>query len=99
MNNQKSNKPFILGQQIADARKHEQTRLQTGNTPPSPLPQGGYKPRLGEWELLNPVHSDFDIQIQKTCKLFAALSEADRANFTSAISMDEFYKVIEFARR
>ena len=99
MNNQKSNEPVVLGQQIADARKHEQTRLQTGNTTPSPLPQSDYKPRLGEWELLNPVHSDFDVQIQKTCKLFAALSEANRANFTSAISMDEFYKVIEFARR
>jgi hypothetical protein len=99
MNNQKSNEPFVLGQQIADARTHEQARLQTGNMPPSPLPQAEYKPHLGEWELLNPAPSDFDVQIRKTCKQFAALNEADRANFTSAISMDEFYKLIEFARR
>jgi hypothetical protein len=99
MNNQKSNEPFVLGQQIADARSHEQARLQKGNTPPSPLPQGDYEPRLGEWELLNPAPSDLDAQIRKICMAFAALPEAERAKFTSAISMDEFYKLITFARR
>jgi hypothetical protein len=99
MNNQKSNEPVVLGQQLADAQKYEQARLQMGNTPPSPLPQGDYEPRAGEWELLNPAPSDLDVQIRKACKTFTILPESERAKFTSAISMDEFYKLIEFARR
>lgn len=99
MNNQQSSKTVVLGQQLADARKHEQARLQSGNALVSPLPQNNYEPRVGEWELLNPVPLDLDVQIRKVCKTFANLTEAERTNFTSAISMNEFYKLLNFARR
>jgi hypothetical protein len=94
-----SSKPYVIGQQMADALSHEQARLKHGDTPQSPLPRDRYKPQPGRWELLNPVPSDLDTQMHKSCEEFRALSELGRAQFSSAISLDEFYTLIEFARR
>jgi hypothetical protein len=99
MGSQEPSEPFVLGQQIGNAREHEKTRLQEGNIRPSPLHGGEYEPRIGEWELLNPRPSDLDSQIRNDCRTFAALPEAQRAEFTSAISLNEFYKLITFANR
>lgn len=99
MSENPSNKTHVLGQQLADARQQEQVRLKAGHLSPSPLPSGKYEVRNGEFELLNPSPCELDNQIRKSCKIFPNLSEAERTNFTAAISMDEFYKLIAFARR
>src|SRR6185436_8791417 len=82
---------YVIGQQIADAEKHEKTRLKRGNLPRSPLPNGRYERKTGEWGLLNPAPSDLDTKIRESCKAFRPLSQPERVKFTSAISLDEFY--------
>jgi hypothetical protein len=99
MNEYQSNEPFVLGQQSADALSQEQARLKAGNPPPSPFPNGEYEARPGECELLNPAPSDLDTQIRKACKTFSSLPQNERRKFTASISMDEFYRLITFARR
>jgi hypothetical protein len=99
MSENPSNEPFVLGRQYAEALNQEEARLKAGSPPPSALPRGEYEAQAGEFDLLNPTPSDLDIQIRKSCMIFSGLSQIDRAKFTAAISMDEFFKLIEFARR
>jgi hypothetical protein len=99
MSENPSNEPYIIGQQYADALTQEQARLKAGCPTPSPLPSGEYEPRPAEFELLNPAPSELDGLIQKSCKLFGSMPTAERVKFTAAISMDEFYKLMAFAKR
>ena len=99
MNENQSSNPFVLGLQYAAALRHEQVRSKTENPPSSPLPLGEYEARAGVFELLNPAPSELDIEIRKSCKIFFHLSQTERTKFTAAISMDEFYKLVTFARR
>jgi len=99
MSENSSNGPFVLGQQYADALSQEQARLKAGPAPASPLPVGEYESQPREFELLNPAPSELDRLIQQSCKLFAGLPADERSKFTSAISIDEFYKLIAFAKR
>ena len=92
-------RPYVLGQQLANARQNELARLRQGAPEPSPLPTGKYEPQPGEWGLLNPKSVQLDTTLRDACRRYRALSPAERRQFTSAVPMDEFYTLITFAER
>jgi hypothetical protein len=93
------NKPIVLGQQIANATKKEQERLKKSVNVSSPMPEGAYGRHKGEWDLLNPQHMKLDDILRELCSSFVAKSLDERSEFRSAVSLEEFYTLIEFARR
>src|ERR1035441_3516391 len=92
-------KSIVLGQQMADAVKNEKVRLNQGNALVSPLPRGRYALQPGECDLLNPGRVPLDAQIRQCCKDFVELSGSKRTEYSAAISLDELYTLIEFAKR
>lgn len=95
----RSESPYVIGQEMADAREHERKHQALRKTTPSPLPDGHYELQHGEWGLLNPAPSDLDSRIRESCSAFAKLSKQQRADFTAAVSLNEFYTLITFAKR
>jgi hypothetical protein len=91
--------PYVFGQQMADARRNEEARLQQGAPGPSPLPAGKYEPQPGEWGLLNPKPIKLDAELRETCRHYRTISDLERGQFTSAVSIDGFYTLITFAQR
>ncbi len=99
MKHQRKNEPVILGQQFADAIAKEQERMKRKPDIPSPMPGKKFKQQKGQWELLNPELSELDTSLRKLCTTFPGKSKLEQEKFRSAIPLDEFYTLFEFARR
>jgi len=99
MQQRRKKKTIVLGQQLANAMGKEQERLKRKPDVPSPMPGKKYKRQKGQWELLNPKPSELDTILRELCSTFPGKSNEEQAEFRSAISLDEFYTLIEFARR
>ena len=48
---------------------------------------------------MNPKQVEFDRILQELCSSFAKKSPGERSSFRAAVSLEEFYTLIEFARR
>ena len=97
---QKKNESIVLGRQLADARAKEEERLRGGGTKKkSPLPEGEFEPRAGEFGLLNPSPQPYDRALREFCSGFAIQTEGQREAIRGAISMGEFYILMGFADR
>lgn len=91
--------PFVLGQQFADAHAAETKWKESGGGGSSPLPETEYDFWRGELSLIRPTPCDLDGKIRDVCRQYA-LSDADeRSEIRHSISMDQFYTLINFAKR
>lgn len=104
MNNEKPksdspDEPFVLGQQLADAHSAETKWRESGAGGNSPLPDTEYDFWRGDLSLISPTANPLDDEICSLCKQYA-LSNADaRYKIRRSISMDQFYTLINFAKR
>ncbi len=89
----------VLGEELARAAAAEELRKAQGESEPSPMPEQGYDYWRGETSLIRPVALPLDSAIAELCKRFAAADDRRREHLRSAISMDEFYTLLTFARR
>lgn len=94
-----SDEPIVLGQQLADAHRAETKRRASGVSGKSPLPDRDYDFWRGDVSLISLTVNPLDDEIRRVCRQYA-LSDADgRHKIRHSISMDQFYMLINFARR
>lgn len=79
--------------------ENERKRERKGDLGPSPLPGGDYYIRGEELGLINPIPSDLDTNLRKTCDVFQKLPDQERNKFRRLISPYESYTLLTFARR
>jgi hypothetical protein len=89
--------PVVLGQQLADARAAEERHRERHPDTVSPLPETRY--RGHEFDLLLFVDSPLDEVIEALCRRFAAADEPERDRLRAALTTDDLYKLVHFARR
>lgn len=90
---------LVLGQQLADARRAEDARVASGPSSPSPMPKDTYSTDEGLLARLNPKPLPLDLELRDLCRRAATLDADAHARMRHAISMDEFYTLLEFSRR
>jgi hypothetical protein len=91
--------PVVLGQQLADARAAERARLAAGPTEASPMPGASYEAERGDFDLVTVVVLPLDRDLQALTQRFRNWTAEQRVNARRAISMDENYTLISFAKR
>ena len=96
---QRSDKVFVLGQQLADAAANEAKRLSAGPIGPSPMPKESYDFEREESGLLFLKPLPLDAKLQVLTKNFLSWNAEQRREAQDAISMDEQYTLIHFAKR
>jgi hypothetical protein len=92
-------KIVVIGQEMAAATRAEQRRLEKAQPARSPMPEQGYDFEHSHLSLLKPVPHPLDSALASLCKRFARNDPQERAAMRAAISMDEFYTLLAFARR
>ena len=88
----------VLGQQLADAHAAEERR-QRSNPPPSPLRGVHYDRWRGEHRLSKLVPAEADERARELAQTSADASADARAATREALSLDDFYALLTFARR
>jgi hypothetical protein len=92
-------KPFVLGQQLADAHANEKARLAAGNAGPSPMPASEYDEERGEYALTSVTELPLDKALQGVVRAFESADAGTRATMQGSISLEEQYTLIQFAKR
>jgi hypothetical protein len=95
----RSPKYILIGQQLADARRADETRLAKGPVGPSPMPSGAYDAERGESSLISVSVVPFDEELQALVRQFRGWDAEKREAVRRTISMDEQYTLIQFAKR
>jgi hypothetical protein len=90
--------PFVLGQQMADARAAEEQH-ESARTEPSPLAGVAYRSEAGEHDLAFFRPSPTDEVVRGVLGVFRELDEAGRTRFRAALAMDDLYTVLHFIPR
>jgi len=91
--------PVVIGGEAARAAEAEARRKARGEVGPSPMPAGRYEFSPDELDLINPRPQALDAAIGELCRRYAQGTAADRARMRNSISMEEFYTLLNFARR
>ena len=91
--------PFVLGQQLADAHNAEAKWRQSGGGGDSPLPEAQYDFWRGDFSLITPSTNPLDDEIRRVCNQYALSDTDERSKIRRSISMDQFYTLINFAKR
>jgi hypothetical protein len=92
--------PYIIGEQMAQARAAEEQRLSKPNIGPSPLPTDlNYGAFPGEFSIADPKISPLDNQLADLCHRFAGSGLTGRSQLRHSASMDDFYTLLLFGKR
>jgi len=94
-----SDEPFVLGQQLADAHDAETKWRESGGGGNSPLPDTEYDFWRGDLSLIAPAANPLDDEIRRVCNQYALSDTDERSKLRHSISMDQFYTLINFAKR
>ena len=94
-----SDESIVIGQQLADASAAEAKWLESGDGGESPLPDTGYDFWRGDLNLIAPTANPLDDQIRRCCTRYAGENTDERSKIRQSISMDQFYTLINFAKR
>lgn len=86
---------LVIGAEMADADEQERLHRQRHPGLRSPLPAGKYD----DASLIDPQPNDLDRELAASCARYAQSSEAKRQQFRDAATMDDFYRLLHFARR
>jgi len=98
-NKRRNNEPIVLGKPFTNALVKDQERQKMNPNVASPMPEKKYNRQKGQWDLLNPKPSELDTILRELCANFTGKTKQEQSEFRSAITLDEFYTLIEFARR
>jgi hypothetical protein len=90
---------LVLGQQLADAHSEEAKRKESGGQDNSLLTKREYSFWAGDINLINPSPNELDDEIRTVCKQYAHMNADDREKFRQSTSMEQFYTLIDFAKR
>jgi hypothetical protein len=90
---------IVIGQQLADAHKEEAKRKESGGQDNPMLTKKEYSLWNGDLDLINPSRNELDAEIRVVCKQYSQMNANDRAKFRQATSMEQFYTLIDFAKR
>lgn len=90
--------PVVLGSELANAIAAENRRLRFA-AGPSPMAGMAYDAWRGDLDLLRTVPAPLDARIADVCRRFASMSLPDRTSLREAISLDDCYTLLAFARR
>src|SRR5215472_17425825 len=90
---------FVIGQQMADARRKEEERLAASGAEKSPLAGLSYDKWAGDFDLTDPKRVPLDDELAAFCRGFSTSEAGTRQHFRRSIGMDEFYTLLTFARR
>lgn len=96
----RSPRPYVIGEQMAQARSAEERRLSKPNIAPSPLPSDlHYDASQGEFSLADPELCPLDSELTALCHRFAGSSPAGRSQLRKSANMDDFYTLLLFSKR
>ena len=93
-----SRRVFVIGAHAAEAEERDRLHRKTFAPLASPLPQLRYDPSQ-ENTLIDPQISDLDRQLRSLLQGIAAAASAERTDFRTAATGDDFYTLLNFARR
>lgn len=99
MRPQKDQRNVVLGEEFAKAQQAEEARKLKGGTGKSPMPAGEYDRWRGETSLINPTKNSLDSELISLCQRFATSDSQSRAAMRTAISLEEFYTLVNFSNR
>src|SRR5262245_39022403 len=90
---------IVLGAELAAAAMAEQQRLAKAQVAKSPMPDLQYDFPCWDVSLIRPVRHPLDDKLASLCKKFAKSNAPKREAMRVAISMEEFYTLLEFSKR
>jgi hypothetical protein len=91
---------FVIGAAMARAARVDAARIAHGLSGRGPISPGvRYDRWAGDSSLADPVPRPADAALRAVCRAYAAARAKDRAEQTAASSMDDFYTLLQFARR
>ncbi|HWT04532.1 MAG TPA: hypothetical protein VN224_02145 [Xanthomonadales bacterium] len=91
---------FVIGAAMARAARVELDRVARGLSGRGPLsPDMRYDRWAGDYSLAEPVTRPADAALRAVCRRYATADEKERAKQTAASSMDDFYTLLQFAKR
>jgi hypothetical protein len=88
----------VLGAELARAEAAEARRT-IAEPGESPMPAGEYDAWRGHHDLTDPARIPLDAALAQLARRYAASDAGGRAALRGAIRMDEFYRLLAFARR
>jgi hypothetical protein len=91
--------PVVTGQQTPHAQANEQARSDAASGEPSPMPKSQYDPERGDYSLISVAPLPLDLELQKLTRAFKDWSATKRLAVRRAISADEAYTLVHFAKR
>ena len=93
-------KPYVIGEEMAQAQRAERARLANNKVGPSPLPSNLHYDRwLGDLDLSDPVRRPLDDELGSLCQRFASGDLLTRSRLRDSASMGDFYTLLSFSRR
>ncbi len=95
----RSRRAVVIGAQIAEADARERLHRQQYAHIPSPLPPRKYHAEDGEMTLIDPQVVDLDRELRSICSRANGFSEEERQDFRNGATIDDFYTLLNFARR
>ena len=95
----RSRRIIVLGTQTAEANARERLHRERFPHLTSPLPELRYDPSRGETTLIDPQLCDLDRELRSICSRVGASTANERRDFRNAATNEDFYTLLEFARR
>jgi hypothetical protein len=96
----RSTQPYVIGEQMAQARRAEAARLSNAGSGPSPLPADlRYDRWTGDFDLSDPARNHLDNELTAVCRRIATSDAPARSRLRASTSMDDFYTLLSFSRR
>lgn len=91
--------PVVIGTEARKAAEAEARRKAAGDTGASPMPAGEYKFSREELGLINPKPNELDSALAELSRRYAQSDGPTRAQMRRSTSMEEFYRLLDFATR
>jgi len=95
----KKKQEFVIGNEMAEADKNEQQRLNSNDLVESPLGNQKYSDFEGGTTFQNPTEVELDKKIIQITKEYQSSSEEERVKIRKSISKNDIYTILSFCKR
>ncbi len=90
---------YVIGREMAAARRAEAEHFQTHPESPSPLPSVKYDFWQGDLDLISPSERETDQKLAEFLTAFSLADTSSREHMRSRMTMDDFYQLMTFSKR